>query len=59
MPPPPLPPLEAGTASTGDEANVHNNRFEHKYNLNTFNISGQEKASHGQKMFAFTWKIYN
>jgi hypothetical protein len=59
MPPPPLPPLEAGTASTGDEANVHNNRYEHKHNLNTFNTRGQERASCGNRMFARGCKIYN
>ena len=48
-PPPPLPPLEADIASTGDEANVHNNRYEHKHNVNTVNVSGQEKAESGKR----------
>jgi hypothetical protein len=48
-PPPPLPPLEAGIASTGDEASVHNNRYEHKHKLNTVYVSGQEEAESGKK----------
>lgn len=48
-PPPLLPLLEAGTASTGDEASVHNNRYEHKHKLNTVYVSGQEKAKRGKK----------
>jgi hypothetical protein len=49
MPPPPLPPLEAGIASTGDEASVHNNRYEHKHNVNTVNVSGQENVERGKR----------
>jgi hypothetical protein len=48
-PPPLLPPLEAGIASTGDEASVHNNRYEHKHKLKTVNVSGQEKAERDKK----------
>ena len=49
MPPPPLPPLEADIASTGDEASVLNNRYEHKHYVNTVNVSGQEKAERGKR----------
>ena len=40
MPPPPLPPLEADIACTGDEASVHNNRYEHEHNVNCVKVSG-------------------
>jgi len=39
MPPPPLPPLEADIASTGDEASVHNSRYKRKPNVNTVNVT--------------------
>ena len=47
--PPPLPPLEAGIAFTGDEASVHNNRCEHKHKMKAVIVSGQEKAERGKK----------
>ena len=47
--PPPLSPLEAGIASIGDEASVRNRKYEHKHNVNTVNVSGQEKAERGQR----------
>jgi hypothetical protein len=50
-PPPRLPPLEAGIASTGEEASVHNNRYEHKHNVNTANVRGKEKAERGKINF--------
>jgi hypothetical protein len=59
MPPPPLPPLEAGIASTGEEANVHNNRYEHKHNVNTVNFSGKEKPSVEKEMCALQRKMDN
>lgn len=48
-PPPLLPPLEAGIASTGDEASVHNNRYEHKHKFNAVYVSGQERLNVAKK----------
>ena len=43
-PPPALPPPEADIASTGDEASVHNNRYEHKHKMNTVKFRGSGKG---------------
>ena len=49
MLPPPRPPLEADIAFTGDEASVHNNRYKRKHNVNTVNVSCQEKAERDKR----------
>lgn len=59
MPPPLLPPLETGIASTGEETSVHNNRYKHKHYVKIVNVRGQEKVERGKKMLALKRKIYN